>query len=54
MWLVWRLVLSRVATLEEIDRHFSIDDILDAYLLLEYKDKYQEYEMEKVRAKNGK
>lgn len=34
--MVWRLVLAKVATLEEIDRSWSLDDILDANALLDY------------------
>jgi hypothetical protein len=35
-WLVWRLVLEQVATLEEIERHYSIDDVLTANDALDY------------------
>lgn len=30
VWPCWRLILERVATLEELDRHWSIDDVADA------------------------
>jgi len=34
-WPVWRLVMAKVATLTEIDTHWSIDDILDAGAVLD-------------------
>lgn len=34
--MVWRLVVSKVATLEEIDRDWSLDDVLDGNALLDY------------------
>lgn len=30
LWLVWRLVAAGVATLQEIDSHYSVTDVLDA------------------------
>ena len=29
-WIVWRVVGNRIATLEEIDRHYDLIDLLDA------------------------
>lgn len=39
---VWRLVLGQIATLEEIDRSWSLDDVLDANALLDYQAAAQE------------
>lgn len=30
LWSVWRLVAAGVARLEEIDRHWTVSDVLDA------------------------
>jgi len=32
---VWRLVIERIATLEELDRHWSLDDIYRANAMLD-------------------
>jgi hypothetical protein len=40
--MAWRLVLSKVATLEEIDRAWSLDDMLDCNALLDYQAAAQE------------
>lgn len=29
-WFVWRLVVEQIATIREIDRHWSLSDVLDA------------------------
>lgn len=36
-WLVWALVLENVATLQEIETHYDLCDVLDAHAALEYK-----------------
>lgn len=41
-WAVWRLVLAKVATLEEIDNHWSWGDVRKANALLQWKDDYAE------------
>jgi len=33
-WLVWRLVLSRISTLTELDSSWSLDDLIRANLAL--------------------
>jgi len=40
--MVWRLVIERVATLTEIDSAWSLDDILDANAVLDYRAAQQE------------
>lgn len=35
-WPVWRLVLAKIATLDEIDTSWSIDDVFDANAVLDY------------------
>lgn len=30
MWPVWRIVRAGMTTIEEVDRHWWIDDVLDA------------------------
>jgi hypothetical protein len=29
-WYVWRIVLAKIATLREIEEHWSLSDLLDA------------------------
>jgi hypothetical protein len=36
--LVWRLVLNKIATLDEIDNYWCFDDIIKANELLDIKD----------------
>lgn len=33
--IIWRLVLDNIATLEEIERHWSLDDVFRANALLD-------------------
>lgn len=40
--MVWRIVLSKIATLEEIDTSWCLDDILDANAVLDYQDALRE------------
>lgn len=35
--LVWRLVFEKIATLEEIERSWNLDDVLRANDLIDYK-----------------
>lgn len=37
---LWRPVLARIATLEEIERSWSLVDLLDAHEVLDLKDHY--------------
>lgn len=36
-WPVWRLIFEGVATLQEVEQHWSIDDVLDANEMLDAK-----------------
>ncbi len=50
-WLVWRLWEAGKVTLEEIDRSWSLEDVLDANEVL---DAYEEARMEASRIAAGK
>lgn len=41
-WIVWRLVLSKTATLTELDSTWSLDDLLMANYALTYQQACQE------------
>jgi len=36
--MVWRIILERIATLEEIETHYSLLDLLDANIALDFKE----------------
>lgn len=42
---MWHVVISKIATLQEIETHWSLDDLVRAHLALEY----NEYMIEKAR-----
>jgi len=46
---VWQVVLSNVATLQEIDTHWSLDDLVRAHLALELNAAMQEAAMKEAR-----
>ncbi len=48
--MIWRLVLGGVATLEELDNHWSLDDAVRANLALTYQQKIEEPPPSKVGA----
>ncbi len=50
---IWRLVLDRVATLQEIETHWSIDDIADAHEALDVKAAIELAVNQKSRAKRS-
>jgi len=35
-WPIWRLITAKVATLEEIETHWSLDDLIDANDALDF------------------
>lgn len=37
-WFVWRVVVSKLATLREIDEHWTIKDLIDANAILDTQD----------------
>lgn len=39
---MWRLVVERIATLQEIETHYSVDDVLQANEALDLKREAQE------------
>ena len=41
-WPVWRLVTRRIATLHEIETHWSINDLFDANEVLDALDEVQQ------------
>lgn len=47
----WRLVIGKVATLAEIDTHWSLDDMLDANAVLDMQDHGQWLEQKKAERK---
>jgi len=47
--MVWRIVLSNIATLEEIERSWSFDDLVRANLALTYHIACQNAELEASR-----
>lgn len=40
-WAIWRVVYSGKATLQEIETHWSLDDLLDFNEILDYQDYIQ-------------
>jgi len=36
--MIWRLVLEKIATLQEIENHWTLTDLLDAHDALNYRD----------------
>lgn len=51
-YIIWRLVFERVATLEELETHWSLDDVARANALLDMKNTYEAHEYNKMKAKN--
>lgn len=41
-WIIWRVVLARIATLRELETHWSFEDLLLANYALTYKQANQE------------
>lgn len=41
--MIWRPILAGIATLEEIERHWSFNDLLDAHEVLDIKEDVEEY-----------
>jgi hypothetical protein len=48
---VWRLVIERVATLHEIETHYSVDDVLQACEALDLKQQALEEAREEAAKK---
>jgi hypothetical protein len=50
---LWRLVINQCATLQELDTHWSIDDVMRANAVLDVKEEIETAMMPKV-GKNGR
>jgi len=48
---VWRIVLSGIATLTEIDTQWSMIDVIQANEMLDIRDELEAKQMEKARQK---
>ena len=48
-WLVWRLVVEKVATLQEVDEYYDLVQVIEAHIVLDIK---EEAEAQSV-ASNG-
>ncbi len=48
-WYVWRPVLERIATLYEVETHWSIDDLADAHEALDIKQEAQAKAAESIK-----
>lgn len=47
-WFLWRIVIERVATLEEIETHWDLCDLLEAHDALDLRDRVEEDAMNEV------
>jgi len=48
---VWRCILERIATLKEIETHWSIDDLMDANEALDVQQNAVEKQREEIERK---
>ena len=48
-WFIWRIVLSKIATLEEIERSWTLSDLMDAHEALDYKEETELEEIEEMK-----
>jgi len=48
-WAVWRVVLAQVATLREIEEHWTINDLADANEALDIKQELEAREIERAQ-----
>ena len=47
--LVWRLVISKLATLKDIDTFWTVDDILKGNAVLDMQDTFDEIEHDQIK-----
>jgi len=47
-WLIWRLVVSEIATLKEIETYYDLADVLDAHLALDIKEEAEARALESI------
>ena len=48
VWPVWRVILAKIATLEEIERSWNISDLMDANEALDVKEDSERIESQKL------
>lgn len=51
-WLIWRPVIRKIATLQEIETHWDINDLLDAHEALDVQDEMEAFASDQA-AKQG-
>jgi hypothetical protein len=51
MVFLWRPVLNKMATLTEVRRNWTLDDLLDCHELLDERERLMEQAMQKAKAK---
>lgn len=49
-WFVWRPIIEKVTTLEEVERHYSLCDLLDAHEALDIKMEMQDFYSKQAKA----
>jgi ABC-type uncharacterized transport system substrate-binding protein len=47
---LWRPVFKKIATLQEIETHWSVDDLADAHELMDYQEHLEAQEAQKMQA----
>ena len=50
---MWRLVTEKIATLQEINKHYTYEDILKANAMLDMQEDIKSYYNEKASKKRG-
>lgn len=49
----WRPILAKITTLQEVENHWSIDDLTDAHELLDIKGEAEEWYYEQNKPKKS-
>lgn len=52
--MLWRLVTNKIASLHEIESHWSLDDILDANEVLDIQQEAQDFYQRELDSKRRK
>lgn len=52
-WAIWRLITNKIATLKEINEHYTYEDILKANAMLDMQKDIKNYYNEKASKKRG-
>jgi len=50
---VWRPILAGLATLHEIEEHWTLSDLLDAHEVLDIKADLEAFEYNKIKKQQG-